>query len=930
MKKSSLIILIVLIVLIVLTLAGCFSEKKESEKKEIETDKEIVINKSVKVLEEKNFDDFVELEIKNNAGKIKILKEYSKKFSKDDILTRGISKKFPFGLMVKIVKIEEEEKYDIYTVIPAAISEIIEKGDINFEQELTGAEIANKEFNYSGVTLETISEESKSSKRGSGTSEVKYSMVLGFNDVVLNDADGNSDTTDDRLIINGNLKVKPKARLELKFNSDDIGVKTKAGFYVENNLQGELSLKGNYDNNWEKEVSIGKIYFNPIAIIVYCVPFVFIPSVEFVVGTDGKIKSNLIFSATETIYTKVWADYEYRRSFTDITAGINEYGNWNADMKQESEFKFQEPKFSSTAIAKIYTGVKGKIAVDGVVDFYGQVNVYLRGEADIEKNPWWNLYAGVDGEAGASSFKSLPSFKKEFNFYESKILSADGAYNKDEDENVDLGWAKMYRKNNINEVENSFQINKTVDFEDGSIVSIGVNKKGPYNGFVMKTDSKGKILWKKSFEKEIRDIAKTDNNRIAVIAHGGEVDAINKEETMVLCEIDADGKEVYKKLLYNNNRNSFIVTEETSMIYNKKTGEVILTGKSTIEKYTDSFFIIALKNGIVTKVKKINSLMTPDTISVAGFYLNGMDISQTGEIVMAFHYGCRDNKTGKNTGNDGVILVKLNENLEVIWKKDIAMESEVDPEIYKVLFGITFDILDVKFDKTGNIYFVTSRMLWHEQDVTGVFLTKIDSDGKEIYTSLFSKKIKAGFYFDNDDFTEAISFGTGLKLAPLSNGEIAMAGNPGKSDKAGLKGSEFFRFDTVGNMVYYRNIGVGDKHFLITDIHEDVKQKGIYISGSTNGFNSYASYTDRLQYSREPFLIYSNLDLNISSAVSKGEIEIKAVSSEVYKGKLRDRKDFSPDEELLLTFDNYDTLIIKDDWREVMFKEFEELTVIKM
>ena len=230
--------------------------------------------------------------------------------------------------------------------------------------------------------------------------------------VVLYDGDGNLNTTEDQLTLDGEFNMSPSINAYIDFQPFPPHVETLDISYT---LSESLDLANTinlFSFSWDDEITLATLEFQPILVFVGALPVVIIPEVSLMAGANVDIQSN--------VTTSIEQHYNY-------TVGVKyESGNWSTYENTNKGFTFLPPTLTATANAQAY--LKPELAFK----FYGIVSPYLNAklfgeiDADIQTTPWWALYAGLGVNVGvkAEIFGLSLDYEKEVLTIREKIAEA--------------------------------------------------------------------------------------------------------------------------------------------------------------------------------------------------------------------------------------------------------------------------------------------------------------------------------------------------------------------------------------------------------------------------------------------------------------------------------------------------------------------------
>lgn len=260
----------------------------------------------------------------------------------------------------------------VVTTVAATLEDAIQQGEFHFAKRLTPADIESMSARP-GVLLRNPSE-----------TMIDDSFFFEINDVVLYDKDGNFNTTYDQLKVNGSLELAPDFRfdwriedwelqeLEFVFNAQETA---ELEFQVEVNL---LSIELQYE--------LARLHLGTIVVFVGPVPVVFLIEMPVYLRADGDVSVGITIRVTQQ---------------ADLSAGLRyEDGNWDPIADLDNSFGFDPPQLSIGADFKGYIDPPLTLLLYGVAGPFAGATPYLKLQADIFANPWWELYGGIEATVG--------------------------------------------------------------------------------------------------------------------------------------------------------------------------------------------------------------------------------------------------------------------------------------------------------------------------------------------------------------------------------------------------------------------------------------------------------------------------------------------------------------------------------------------------
>lgn len=317
---------------------------------------------------------------------------------KGDILVAGITSKTPYGLLQKITGFSQDQK-SVF-VENASLEEVIKEGTIELNQNLKSTDLVSYDL-IPGSMM----------KSASG-----YSFHIDFGRTILYDIDGKTSTTNDQLVATGDFSFNIKPKIKFVFQDGA----SSAYFGIEVPGSSNLKIESTFhEANFEKEIKIWKANFSPFTIPAP-VPIVIFPKVELYVGANGIIKSQFELNLEDNFSASAGLSYNSKS---------NPKWSWNKNFS--NEFLIVDPKIEFDLSAKAYVAPRVAININGILGPYGGIDCYLRADANILKNPWWNLYGGLEGKLGIDMnllSKLIPDFEKTIFTYEKEIANAGGPF----------------------------------------------------------------------------------------------------------------------------------------------------------------------------------------------------------------------------------------------------------------------------------------------------------------------------------------------------------------------------------------------------------------------------------------------------------------------------------------------------------------------
>ena len=324
---------------------------------------------------------------------------YLESLQPDDVMVSTFATDVtPYGLLRKVTNVVIDDPQVTVETTDATVEDVLEEGEIIVNKALTAYDITSFVPLVEGVTLQEAI-----------PGPIHQQGCLTLNKV-LYDADGNNNTTNDQVVLNGSACLDPSYHFSL-----GMGWKHKWGipypavknlvFAVGLSESIALELDAHYTQTFSKEIPIAVIGYGAIVVG----PLVFIPVQTVYVGIDGSISAG-------------------------ITAGINQYAGlelglsyhnskWAAIANVTSGFDYHLPVLNYLdAQVEVYAGSEFRFMLYGVAGSYVNLTGYFDLEMGSFSNQWLNIFAGIKAGAGFKAgiwgFEIKKDWPNLFNHYE--------------------------------------------------------------------------------------------------------------------------------------------------------------------------------------------------------------------------------------------------------------------------------------------------------------------------------------------------------------------------------------------------------------------------------------------------------------------------------------------------------------------------------
>lgn len=304
------------------------------------------------------------------------------------------------GLLRKVSSVTKtNEGYTIETEF-ASLTDVIYEGETTFSTTLSQQNINKITFLKKGVQVDT------SMMYADGIDAMDYDI-----DTYLDN--------NESIHIYGNFTLD--AFLEGELSIGFMPPKVEL-FDLTYTIDQDLFLAAEIDFsnvNYEDEVDLASVTFNPIIAVMGGVPVLLVPELEIVAGIDMTIFCDVYTDLTQTMDYTIGLHYEDKEWST-----INDFSR---------SFEYTSPIINCSAEARAYIKPQFNVRVFNVVSPYLFADLFTRIDADINSQPWWNLYAGATMGVGIEAeilggeifdYYSNPPLIA----YEQLIASASGSY----------------------------------------------------------------------------------------------------------------------------------------------------------------------------------------------------------------------------------------------------------------------------------------------------------------------------------------------------------------------------------------------------------------------------------------------------------------------------------------------------------------------
>jgi len=289
-----------------------------------------------------------------------------------DVIASGITEKTPQGMLRKVTGLQQ--KSDGTTTMmtaPAALEEAVQEGEFSMSRKLGPADVVSP-----GTTAKVGKTAAAEVNPGS------FDISI---DKVLYDADGNSSTSGDQITATGSIRLDPTIELSGKikdFKLEQFSFSVKGVEASEITVNAAVPVPDLNKRFLIKELDLGTqtmwIGYFPVVVNI---------NLAVYVGIKGDVSLGVSAGATQK---------------ATFTTGVKyENSAWSPVKEFNNEYGVIQPQLSAAASVRCYAGPELSLKFYGVAGPYANINGYLLLEASPLNTPWWELWCGIEANAGA-------------------------------------------------------------------------------------------------------------------------------------------------------------------------------------------------------------------------------------------------------------------------------------------------------------------------------------------------------------------------------------------------------------------------------------------------------------------------------------------------------------------------------------------------
>ncbi|MEM6928398.1 MAG: hypothetical protein AAF602_15800 [Myxococcota bacterium] len=384
----------------------------------------------------------------------------------DDVLVSSVHPMLPYGMLRRVTGVEELGDGTVRVrTTSASLAEAIERGAVDVEFELDASMIVDRQQKVPIVA-----------PPASG-------FFFGYDDLELFDADGDPDTRDDRVSLDGSFSFRPSLGLQVAF--DGFALETLS-FELRADQESSLRLEAGREAVFEKAFVVEEIELTPIVFSIGPVPVVLLPRILLAVGVDGRVTAELQAGVATSSRPRLGFGYQD--------------GSWGVITELEPMAQFDAPSFRDGAAgeARLWAGPRAELAAYGVAGAFGELRAFAKADLDSRRDPWWELYAGLEARGGFFvEVFDLTIVDYEFDPVEVETLLADAG------EPAPLAGGQVAPWSRTWAGERTDHPNQVFETSEGGLMMLGRSNSftsGSDDAWLMKLDRLGQVSWQVVFD----------------------------------------------------------------------------------------------------------------------------------------------------------------------------------------------------------------------------------------------------------------------------------------------------------------------------------------------------------------------------------------------------------------------------------------------
>ncbi len=379
----------------------------------------------------------------------------------------------PYGTLRRVQTVEESGGAVSVTTSPASLADAVKDGSLHERFSPTPSD--------SGATSKVRPLQA-----------VIGQLVFPIKKTVLFDGDDDPDTDHDQVTLEGSLSMTPDVVIDIDISNF---VLQSASIAVEGDVIADLTLHADREADFPIfDTTVHTQPFTPVIFPLGPIPVVFVPVLEIHVGADGSVTAAMTAHVT----------FE-----ADGAVGFGYNGGFSPILSLDPSGSADVPDFleSGKATGTFWLGAKFKVAFYGLAGVYVESRFFGELGLDVAACPWWELFVGVEGTAGAFVEVNVALFDV-FGFsgtildwhtdpLQKKVSVADsGGCTPSQAPGEIVSWARSYGADSID-----FPIAVVATADSGALVAGSTYSFTPQtDATLMKLDPFGHVAWQLAYD----------------------------------------------------------------------------------------------------------------------------------------------------------------------------------------------------------------------------------------------------------------------------------------------------------------------------------------------------------------------------------------------------------------------------------------------
>ncbi len=315
-------------------------------------------------------------------------------------------------------------------------------------------------------------------------------LVFPFNNVVVFDGDKNTETTNDQILMDGNLSLEPEVIIDIEISNFTL---QKATIEITGEASARVTFTAHREAVYSYEDVLLTVPFPKVVVPLGPIPVVLVPILEIRAGAEGSFSTDMAVDLKLDADTRVGMGYD---------------GGFGPILEVDPSGTAEVTEFldGSTADGKVWISARFKIAVYGLAGVYVESMFYGKAHVGVDECPWWTLRAGVEGSAAAYAGISAEFliFDTDITIFEWKtdplkeekqIAEAEGCAPSQDGQTV-ANWARSYGADSL-----EYPVGLAVTADGGAVITGSTYSYTPDpDAYLMKVDRLGHLVWQTAFD----------------------------------------------------------------------------------------------------------------------------------------------------------------------------------------------------------------------------------------------------------------------------------------------------------------------------------------------------------------------------------------------------------------------------------------------